>query len=135
MTRKFQFVAVLLAVVIAMGAFPLSARCYRAQSQRQEPCPPNCPMMMMMMGGATTVHGTTLASLAATGVPQRANCCNLSTSIPEVFVQLQPPSGTVDLTIAEQAWMPALESLHRVVKVEVSSFHAPGRSALCTFRI
>lgn len=130
MTRKFQFVAVFLALVIAIGALPLSARCERAPLGAQQRCTPHCPMMMT--GSAT--HGAAGVSLAATSAPARANCCNVSTSRPEASVQLQPPSGSVDLAVSEQLAEPLLVG-PQTIRLESSSSYVPRRSALCILRI
>ena len=104
MTRKFQFVAVALAVLIVLGSQPLSARCVRMQQNDQETqhCAPDCPMMIHASGGVEQDQTVRKA-------PIPANCCNISTSRPEATVQLQVPASASVVSVSETVGMVDLE--------------------------
>ena len=96
MTRKFQFVAVALAIVIVIGSVPVFARCNRTQQSdgRAEHCPPNCPMMSH---ATPDIH----QEQAITKAPAPRNCCNVSTSRPEAVAQLLAPTLNSVLPVPE----------------------------------
>jgi hypothetical protein len=122
MTRKFQFVAVLLALVIFLGSLPASARCVPAQqSKAPSHCAPNCPMMIHM-GAMSQPAPDTVASNS----PVPTNCCNVSSSRPESAMQVQAPAekGLSPTVIVAEAQMPPQESAVTAQSIASSSLHS-----------
>lgn len=130
MTRKFQFVAVLLAVVVLLGSVPLSARCVRSPQSKQktEHCAPNCPMMMHVSGAIQQDQTITRA-------PVRTNCCNVSTSRPETATQLQVPTSARVLPVPEVAQVPDLNHCAQADSAPIYSLSALGRVSSLILRI
>lgn len=130
MTRKFQFVAVVLAVMIVLGSVPVSARCVRSlqSKQKTEHCAPNCPMMMHASGAIQQDQTITSA-------PIRANCCNVSTSRPEATVQLPVPVGANVLPVPEVAQSVDLDFDALAESSTLCSFSAFGRFSSQVLRI
>jgi hypothetical protein len=130
MTRKFQFVAVMLALLIAFGSVPVSARCIRTQPSngKAEHCPPDCPMMVH-------AQGATQQEQAISKAPTVANCCNVSTSRPETAAQVQPPTNASVLLVPEVGQLVDFEFETSPESASTCSFFGLGQSSTQVLRI
>ena len=130
MTRKFQFVAVMLAILILVGSVPVSARCIRSQqgNGKTEHCPPNCPMMVH-------AQGATQPEQAISKAPTVTNCCNVSNSRPETAAQLQTPTNASALLIPEVGQLLDFKFEASSENASTCSFFGVGQSSPQVLRI
>jgi hypothetical protein len=127
--RRFQFVALTLALILLAGTMAVFADCLRPSESAAMQCPPECPMM--------TAHqsdpGQQLKAEA-----QRSSCCEISSGKPVPTSVPQPAGSGTDAGVIEAKASPAMpvpsapESRNDSVPILLD---VSAQAVLCTFLI
>jgi hypothetical protein len=128
-TRRFQIVAVVLALVFLAGSLSAYATCLKEDAgTMQEHCRPQCPMM-----------NTELSGTAFQAIPQGTSCCNISSGKPVPVADLQQPSNGPSVAIAPTvAELPACTPQAPTAELrdrEPSGLSSPPQAVLCIFLV
>jgi len=128
-TRRFQFVAIVLALVFLAGSLSAFGACLRQGAATMPDCGPHCPMMMK-------ARATGMEFQAA---PQGTSCCDVSSGKPVPASAMQPPSNRSLIApvpaavglFAHALPVPRTESRDRVPP----GISPPPQAVLCIFLI